>query len=173
MNYSLEPAFLVTNELQKEIIKASSNIENRWFFTDGSYEPQNYIDFNFNTWLHENFVVIVNHKIIAYFTGNWSRPLNNFANFRLILFDKKYSLAGVKGFFQYLDYLFVARGCEVFSWTVAEKNIHAKILYDKFIRKYCGTLIGKKSNGQMAYTGEKSDVFLYEITRKQYFDWKK
>ena len=33
-------------------------------------------------------------------------------------------------------------------------------------------MVGKRHCGQMAYDGEISDVFLYEITQEEYFSWK-
>lgn len=98
--------------------------------------------------------------------------MNIISSFRFILFEKTKSVTATKAFFQYLDYLFVSRGLLAFNWIVAEKNIHAYNLYEKFIKRYCGHRIGKKHYGQMAYDGEISDTFLYEIEKEEYFSWK-
>ena len=68
--------------------------------------------------------------------------------------------------------LSVSRGANSIQWIVAEKNIHACLLYEKFVKKYCGHKIGIRHYGQMAYDGEVSNVFLYELTKEEYFDWK-
>lgn len=65
------------------------------------------------------------------------------------------------------------RGCKAVNWLVAEKNYHAHRIYEKFIHHYFGHNVGKRHNGQMAYNGEISDVFLYEVTDEEYFKWKK
>ena len=170
MNYSIEPAFSVKSELTRLIIKAGTEIENKWFFTDGAFTLDT--RFEANTWLNENFVVIYEKKIIAYFEAPWSKPLNIINGFRFILFDKTKSYVATRAFFEYLDYLFVTRGVKSIFWIVAEKNIHAYKLYEKFVQKYCGHQIGKKHYGQMGYDGEISDVYMYELTKEEYFIWK-
>lgn len=111
-------------------------------------------------------------KIIAYFEGSWNKQLNTINGCRLIMFDKTKGNIVAKAIFQYLDYLFIARGCNSYSWIVAEKNEHAKKIYDKFIKKYFGHIIGYRHYGQKAYDGEISNVFLYEITKEEFFEWK-
>ncbi len=172
MSYSIEPSFSVHNELARLIIKAGTSIENKWFFTDGAFSTEVQLERSPNTWLHENFVVICDKQIIAYFEAAWGKPLNIISGFRLLLFDKSKSISATTAFFQYLDYLFVSRGLLSFNWLVADKNIHAFNLYEKFINRYCGHRVGKRHYGQMAYDGEISDIYLYEITKEEYFEWR-
>lgn len=173
MKFSLEPAYTCSEALKRLIVKAGSELENQWFFTDGSFNSVEQVDnCNFNNWINENFVVIYDQKIIAYFEAIWHRPLNVIRSFRLINFDKSKQLVVSMAFFKYLDYLFTNRGCEVFNWFVALKNTHAKDMYDRFIEKYCGREIGIKTRGQMSYNGTISDTCLYEITKDDYLNWK-
>lgn len=172
MGYSLEPAYTVQNELARLIVKAGTNPENKWFFTDGAFTADVQLEHSANTWTHENFVVICDRSISAYFEAPWNKPLNIITGFRFILLDKTKAINMGKAFFKYIDYLFVARGCNAFNWIVAEKNEHAYQLYEKFIKKYFGHKVGKRHFGQKAYDGEISDVFLYEITKEEYFTWK-
>lgn len=172
MSYSIEPAFLVMQELARLLIKASTNKENQWFFVDGAFNSVESLEQIANTWLNENFVVISEKEIIAYFEASWNRPLDIISEFRLIIFNKTKACTVTKAFFQYLDYLFSVRGCNAFNWIVAEKNTHALQLYEKFIKKYCGHRVGKRTSGQKGYSGEISDVYLYEITKDEYFVWK-
>lgn len=172
MSYSIEPAFIVERELSRLLIKASTNPENQWFFVDGAFTESVALEQTANTWLHENFVVVSEQEIVAYFEATWNRPLDIISGFRFILLNRTKARLATKAFFQYLDYLFVARGCKAFNWIVAEKNTHAHQLYEKFIKKYCGHKVGKRTCGQKGYTGEVSDVFLYEMTREEYFAWK-
>jgi hypothetical protein len=72
----------------------------------------------------------------------------------------------------YLDYLFVNRGCQVFNWTAAFQNEHAIKQYERFIKDYCGHKVGIRHYAQKSYTGKVSDINLYEITRREYFNWK-
>lgn len=172
MTYSLEPAYLVQNDLTRLITKAGTNPINKCFFADGCFSAEAEIERSPNTWNRENYVVIADREIIAYFESNWSKPLNIISNFRLILFNKRKSCVACKAIFEYFEYLFVSRGCKAFNWFVAEKNIHAHKLYEKFIKKYFGHLVGKRHYGQMAYNGEISDIYLYEATCEEYFEWK-
>ena len=172
MNYSIEPAFTVKTELARLIIKAGCESENNWFFTDGAFIAEEQLSSSANTWAQENFVVICDRKIIAYFEAPWNKALNIINGFRFILFDKSKSFLATKAFFDYLDYIFLARGAKSFFWIVAEKNVHSYKLYEKFIKKYCGHRIGKKHYGQMGYDGEISDVYMYELTKEEFFSWK-
>lgn len=173
MFYSLEPSFVVSTELTRQLIKAGTDPVNQWFFTDGAFEASDILKSSADTWLNENYVVISENKILAYFEGKWNRPLDIISSFRLVFFDKSKSFVIIKAFFQYLDYLFVARGCNAFNWIVAEKNQHAYRIYEKLIKNYCGHFVGKRTCGQKSYTGIISDVYLYEITREEYFEYKK
>lgn len=172
MAYSIEPAYLVNNELTRLLLKAGTDPINKWFFTDGAFSPESQLERVANTWLHENFVVITDKQIIAYFEAYWSKPLNIITSFRLIVLDKKKGATVSRAIFDYFEYLFVSRGCKAFNWIVAEKNYHAHRLYEKFINHYFGHNVGIRHNGQMAYNNEVSDVFLYEITSEEYFEWK-
>lgn len=172
MSYSIEPASYFFTELTHLITKASHNLDNKWFFTDASFIPENQLEKNINTWQNENFVVIEGNKIVCYFEAKWSRPLDIISGFRLLLIDKTKQITLGKAIFDYFDYLFLIRGCKAFNWFVAEKNIHAYKIYERFIRNYFGHRVGKRSFGQKAYDGEVSDIVLYEITGKEYEDWK-
>jgi hypothetical protein len=172
MSYSIEPAYKVGDELIRLIIKAGTDPVNQWFFSDGAFPAADMVERLPNTWFHDDFVVIAGKEIIALFSATWDRPLQIVTGFRLLFFNKLKQYTATKAFFQYLDYLFVARGCCVFNWTVAIKNQHAMRQYDRFIEKICGHLIGIKTRGQMGYTGEISDIKLYEITKEEYFNWK-
>ena len=172
MSYSIEPAYLVQNELTRLIIKAGTDPVNKWFFTDGAFTPDSQLERTPNTWMHENFVVIENKQVLAYFEAFWNKPLNIITSFRMIFFEKDKANTIVKALFQYFEYLFISRGCNAFNWIVAEKNYHAHRIYEKFIKKYFGHMVGMRHNGQMAYNGEISDVYLYEITQEEYMEWK-
>lgn len=173
MSYRLEPAFAVASGLSRKLVLAGNDLENQWFFSDGAFTETGVIEHQPNTWLYENFVVLDDEGIIAYFCATWSRPLDIIAGFRFILFEKNKAIIIGKAFFEYLDYLFVKRGCNAFNWIVAEKNEHAYRLYEKFTKKYMGHKIGKRHFGQKSYSGIVSDIYLYEITKDEYFEWKK
>lgn len=172
MSYKLEPAFAVAPGLTRKLVLAGMKEENQWFFSDGAFSENGIIEHQPNTWNNENFVVLDDDGIIAFFCATWNRPLDIISGFRLILFDKKKGNTVTKAFFEYLDYLFTKRGCNAFNWTVAEKNEHAYKLYEKFINKYMGHKVGKRFFGQKSYTGIISDIYLYEITKDEYFQWK-
>src|SRR5574344_2294334 len=172
MSYSLEPAYIVQNELARQIMKAGTDPVNNWFCSDGAFTADVQLERFPNTWMNENFVVICDKEIIAYFEACWNKPINIISGFRLIIFNKEKSHAVVSAIFQYFDYIFVARGCYAFNFTVAEKNFHAHRLYEKFIKHYFGHNVGERHCGQKAYNGEVSDIYLYEITKEEYFKWK-
>jgi hypothetical protein len=172
MSYSIEPAYIFKAELSRLILKAGTDPANKWFFSDGAFTAESALESSPNTWLHENFAVICEKEIIAYFEGIWNRPLDIVTSFRLILLNKRCSCTAAKAFFQYLEYIFSGRGCNAFNWIVAEKNVHAYRIYEKIIKDYFGHKVGKRHCGQKAYNGEISDIVLYEITRDEYLTWK-
>jgi len=172
--FTLEPAAAYASQLNYLIMKATQDIANEWFFYDGAHNGSSSLEQNMsNTWLHENIVMLSsNQEIIAYFEGQWFRPIDIITGFRMIHFGKKYSFMLVKAFLSYLDYLFVNRGCQAFNWMVALENENALIQYERFIRDYCGHNVGIRHYAQKSYTGKISDINLYEITRVEYFNWK-
>ncbi len=172
MSYSLEPAYLVQNELTRLIMKAGMDPTNKWFYADGCFSADSDLEHSPNTWRHENFAVIADREIVAYFEAAWSKPLNIVSNFRLIIFNKDKGFIVSKAVFEYFDYIFVARGCKAFNWFVAEKNYHARRVYEKFTNHYFGHVCGMRHSAQMAYNGEISDIILYEATSDEYFKWK-
>lgn len=173
MSYSLEPAYMVQNELSRLLVKAGMDPINKWFFADGCFSSDSDLERSPNTWRHDNFVVITNREVIGYFESTWSNPLKIISNFRLIVLNKAKGHIVCKAVFEYFDYIFVARGCKSLNWLVAEKNRHAHRVYEKFTSRYFGHLVGKRHYGQMAYNGEISDIFLYEVTCEEYFEWKR
>lgn len=38
---------------------------------------------------------------------------------------------------------------------------------------YFGHIVGHRTRGQMSYSGDISNVTLYEITKEDFFNWKK
>lgn len=56
MSYSLESVYLVRNELIRLIMKAGTKKENKWFFTNGSFLPEEQIERIPNTWNNDNYV---------------------------------------------------------------------------------------------------------------------
>ena len=76
MSFSIEPAYTVSSELMRQLTRASTNIVNQWFFLEGTFSTLAKIIQTSDTWYYENFVVIADKHIIAYFEGEWARPLN-------------------------------------------------------------------------------------------------
>ena len=174
IEYSLEPAYLFSDVLTRLIVKAGTEPVNEWFFFDGAFTSGDSLEIgSFNSWQNENFVVIAGGQIIGYLEGKWKRPLDIIDHFRLLLFDKSKSIELWKALYDYFDYLFECRGCQAFNWSVALQNGHAYKVYESFIKRCCGHRIGIKHHAQKSYTGKISDVVLYEMTREEFFSWKK
>jgi len=173
MEFTLVPAAYVAQELSRKVTAATFDIENEWFFFDGAFNVSMNIETSVNTWLHENFVVVCDKEIIAYFEGHWDRPLDIISGFRCINFSKKHSKVFVETILQYIDYLFTNRGCKAINWIVALQNEHAMKQYDRFVKSYCGRRVGMRHHAQKSYTGKISDVCLYEITQEEYLEYKR
>ena len=85
MSYSLESVYLVRNELIRLIMKAGTKKENKWFFTNSSFLPEEQIERIPNTWNNDNYVVVCDTKIVAYFEAIWNKVLNVVVSFRNLL----------------------------------------------------------------------------------------
>lgn len=173
MSFKIEPAYVVYNELIQKIMFASLEEKNKWFFSDGAFTPENIITPTLNNWINEEFAFLDNNEIVAFISARWVRPLDVIHSVRLIVFNEKKFRILVKGVFWFFDYLFTKRGCNAVNWVVALKNIHAYTIYEKFITNYFGHRIGIKHYGQKSYSGEISDIILYEVTKEEYLLWKK
>ncbi|MDR2782694.1 MAG: hypothetical protein LBB48_02430 [Treponema sp.] len=175
MTFTLEPAAPFACELNRLLIKSSFDIANEWFFYDGAFSGGTVLEQTLsNTWLHENFIAVSGEReIFAYFEGQWSRPMDIITGFRTINFNKKLGKLWIDALCKYLDYLFVNRGCAAFNWSVALQNKHALMQYERMIEHYCGHKVGLRSHAQKSYTGKISDIILYELTKEEYFEWKK
>jgi len=174
LTFTLEPAASYAQQLNYLIMKATLDVANEWFFYDGAHNGAHALELNMsNTWLYENMVAISgDQKLFAYFEGQWTRPMDIINGFRMIHFGGKYPLLFAKAFFSYLDYLFVNRGCQAFNWMVALQNVYALDQYERFIKNYCGHKVGVRHYAQKSYTGKISDINLYEITAREYYEWK-
>lgn len=170
MAISLQPAYLFWPRLARLLFKASVQPENKWFFIESGFNVQT-LDKIGNFSISENFVVVDDDKIVAYIEGFWKHSLRVIEHFRFISFDNSYSMNFMSIFFDYIDYLFQIRGCDVFNWSVAKANIHALKLY-KTITKCCGgRQIGQYTRILKSYDGEVSDSILFEMTREDYLKY--
>jgi hypothetical protein len=174
MTLELVPASFCLNELVKKIMVSTLDVNNEWFFADGAFNTATSFEQPgaCNTWLYERCVAIYNNEIIAYFDGMWSRPIDIIASFRAINFNQRLGRLFVVSILKYLEYLFVNRGCMAFNWSVAVQNEYALNQYERFVANYCGRRVGMRTHAQKSYTGKISDIYLYELTRKDYFTWK-
>lgn len=171
-NYSIEPAFLFATELTRLIVKAGTDPRNEWFFYNGAFESNTLEINSFNSMERENFVVVCEKKVIAYFEGYWKRPVDIIEGLRIILFDKTKSMECWNALFDYFTYLFEMRGCNAVSWMVSIENSHVYRIYEIMIsRGYCHK-IGIKHHCIKSYTGKISDGVLYEMTKEEYLSLK-
>ena len=101
MNFTLEPAAAFAPQLNYLIMKATLDVANEWFFYDGAHNGANALEINMsNTWLNENVIAISEEKeILAYFEGQWLRPMDIITGFRVIHFGGKHTFMAVKAFY--------------------------------------------------------------------------
>ena len=166
--YFLDNSYKYYNDLARLLLKCSTDLKNQWFFTDGTFNMEIELERAPNTWLHENFIVGDGNKIIGYFTANWRRPLDIIENLRIISFSDDNPLYIAKAFMEYLDYLFMNRGCKSVNWIVPMNDVYLSRISNKFIKRKCGNLTGIKTSYTISYSGEVSDAMLFELSLEQY-----
>ena len=172
MDMKLLPAAYMAKDLSREIMTASFDIKNEWFFFDGASKHFANLQVGVNAWSTENFVAVYNDEVVAYFEGTWFRPLDIVNDFRTISFNDKCPRLFAVAFMCYVEHVFVNRGCKVLNWSVALQNERAAKQSERFAKDYCGHCVGIRHHSQKSLTGKVSKSALYEITQEEFFDWR-
>lgn len=125
------------------------------------------VEFANDSWLNLEFVSVdKNNKVIGFLSGKLDRNNNAVSSLRVINFyDLNYTFS--KDFHQFLHDLFVKFDFNKINFTVIVGN-PAEKMYDKYIKKYNGRIVGTYKDDVKLFDGKYYDLKAYEILKKDY-----
>ncbi len=163
----LELAAKYETALQIKFADAFMDEKNKFYFTDGytdKYKAAN------STWgLHE-FVSVNGESILGYIAYSVNRRTNSVSSLCAINFGSK-SITFSKDFMQALKDIF-----EKYHFRKLNFGVHvgnpAEKMYDRYIRKFGGRVVGTYEADTMLSDGKYYDYKVYEIFQTDYLKHK-
>lgn len=154
------------DELQKSMLAAIYNPENRFYFNS------NYIAYvmkiDETDWDTLQMVsVSKDSKILGYFKATFDRTCMRVNGLAVISFAEKCNIVFAKDMYQFLDDLFILRGMNKVEWTVVVGN-PIEAMYDRIIKHYGGHIVGIKHASSALMNGTYCDSKIYELMRTDY-----
>lgn len=119
-----------------------------------------------DSWNHLQMVSVKDNEVIGLLGAYIDRETRNVTDLYAInFFDINYTFS--KDFRKFLAELFDKYGFNKVSFKVIKGN-DAEKMYDKYIEKYNGRVVGYRKNEIMLSDGQYYDDKLYEITKEDY-----
>lgn len=150
-------------ELQARFADAFLDMRNIFYFGNGymnTYKPDD------GTWNKHEFVSVKGGKVIGYLAYRIDRRTNTAENLAAINFGGK-NLAFSRDFRQFLKDIFEKFRFRKLVFGVYVGN-PAEKMYDRYIRKFGGRIIGTERAATMLLDGKFYDYKQYEIFREDY-----
>lgn len=159
----LEPAALHEAELQKLFATAFLDEHYKFYFTGGWTDKYKAAEGTLN--IHE-FASVKNDCVIGYLAYQIDRRANSTDGLCAINFKKK-SVTFSKDFLRFLKDIFEKYRFRKLSFGVFIGN-PAEKMYDRYIRKFGGRIVGISRENSMLEDGKFYDYKMYEIFRSDY-----
>lgn len=156
-------------QLQKKFSDAFMNEHFMFYFGGGCFDKYKASD---STWNEHEFVSLKNGiYCLGYLAYSINRRTNSVYNMRVINFGPKSSIFS-NDFKQFLVDIFEKFGFRKLSFGVYIGN-PAEKMYDRYIRKFNGRIVGTEKEASMLVNGRFYDYKSYEIFREDYLYVKK
>lgn len=110
-------------------------------------------------------------KVIGYFNANVDRASNSVSSMSILNFyldSKNLPITFIRDLESFIDYLFLTLKFEKINFCVAIGNNAGERLYDHFIQKFGGKIVGIKRKEVKLVDGSYYDIKLYDILREEY-----
>ena len=139
------------------------------------YNNNNYwnyeIELKKDSWNQVEMVSVdKNDKVIGYLCAYFERSSNKVSGMAAINFQDV-SLTFSKDFYKFLTGLFEVHNANKIEWTVVVGN-PAEKLYDKFINRFGGMVVGINHETTILGDGKLYDMKEYEIFKRDYNKYK-
>lgn len=165
----IKHAFLYRNALPRLLSEASLDLENKFY-------PENYWIYEGNIgnddWGGHQFVSVDScDNIIGFFSVSIDRPCYYVHSFGVIRFEKasKYNIMFAKDFKKIFEIFFKHYKYNKLDFSVCIGSPNEK-MYDKFVNKYGGRIVGIKRKNFKLIDGTICDQKYYELEREPFVE---
>lgn len=163
----LDFAYKYKSEIEDLYVKNVLMNNTYKFYNFKSYWDATSIEILSSDWSEIQRVSIFENKVIGIFRATTSRNDNSISNLGFINFHMdKISLGFVKDMEKFIQYLFEQQFRKI-NFTVVIGNSSER-LYDAFIKKYNGRIVGVQKKEVKLVDQKYYDVKLYEIFLEDY-----
>lgn len=153
----IKPAQLYTEELKRKFIEVMYEDKYKYYFNGWSSEYTPYTD----NWNGHEFVILDQGEVMGYISYQIDRRTNNVHSLEIVNFSENKYLFG-KSVFEVLKNIFEYYKFNKINFGVNVGNPAEKI-YDKYINKYGGRIVGVKIKDSRLIDGTWCDYKMYEI----------
>lgn len=161
---SLDFAVDYEYKISKLLRKAMMDDKFKYYFNSSYFRYDN--DSPKDSWNHLQMVSVKNEKVVGLMGAYIDRETRNVTNLYAINFyDINYTFS--KDLRTFLTNLFEKFNFNKISFNVIKGN-SAEKMYDKYIERYNGRIVGYKKNEYMLSDGKYYDDKLYEIMKEDY-----
>lgn len=160
----LKQAILYKDELQRKYAEAICD-DHFKFYTGESYRHFK-LEIDDNDWNSLQFVSVdSNNKIIGMLGAGFNRDSRNFQGFGIMNFTKKPNVTFAKDVIQFLKNIKNVHNANRIEF-MAYVGSDAEAMYQKFIMKHGGRVVGTKRRCQKLIDGKYYDSTLFEILKE-------
>lgn len=167
----LKLAYQYIDYLQEKYVKFIQDTRSYYYYAGNSidYDLKIFED----DWECLQYVSIdKNNDILGYLCAEIDRYNQCINNLQLINFNKTKKYIFSKDVFRFIDNIFNSYYMYKIKFSVIVGNTSEKI-YDKYIERYCGKIVGIYENDILLRNGDRCDRKIYEISRIAYLYMKK
>ena len=158
----LKPAIQYKEKLEEKLKTIFFDDKYKFLFADGYPEM---LDIKNDAWNYSQFVSIDKNEVIGFIEYQIVRSSRNARNLVIIGFDNNPIFA--RDLLQTFDEMFNKYGLHKITFLAATDNPITKI-YDKYIEKLGGRIVGILKEHWMLWDGKYCDVKEYEILGSSY-----
>ena len=152
-----------SSQIEQAKIKIIENEDQYKFVNISSYWYSNFLKLPDSEWDEIVRVSFAEDKVLGLFKATIDREINHVSSLMIINFNlKKISFTFIKDLENFVKYLIEYKKFNKISFSVVVGN-PAERMYDRFIEKYNGRVVGIKKNEVKLVDGKFYDLKLYEI----------
>lgn len=159
----LEHAKLYESQIQEKYIRTLDDPKYMYYHLNDSADM---IEFRDSDWSKLAYASVNSEgQVVGYFACYITRQARNVSDLSIVKFEESnvFSI----DLMRFFDLLFLQRNFRKINFDVVIGNPIEK-MYDKFIERYGGRIVGIKEEDTVLRDGQYYDIKMYEIKREQY-----
>jgi len=151
------------DQINKAKIHVIENEEKYKFFNCSTYWDNQIFEIPDSDWNSFVRISVGDDKVLGYFKANIVRDTYDVSSMVIVNFNlKKISFTFIRDLEAFVNYLLEYKKFRKIAFSVVVGN-PAERLYDKFIEKYNGRIVGVRKNDVKLVDGKYYDLKLYEV----------